>query len=57
MNLKAKLIILSDKLDKLGLLKDADIIDLLLKKSAEEKDISKILNEEVDADEPASWAQ
>jgi hypothetical protein len=54
MNLKAKLIILSDKLDKLGLLKDADIIDLLLKKSSEEKDISKILNEEVDNEEPAS---
>lgn len=34
MKLKDKLIILSDKLDRLGLQKDADIIDLLLKKVA-----------------------
>jgi len=54
MNLKAKLIILSDKLDKLGLIKDADTIDFLLKKSSEEKDVSKILEEEVEPEESAS---
>lgn len=45
MNLKDRLILLSDKLDRLGLQKDADIIDDLLNKIASEGAI-KILEEE-----------
>lgn len=45
MNLKDRLILLSDKLDRLGLQKDADVIDDLLNKIASEGAI-KILEEE-----------
>ena len=56
MKLKAKLIILSDKLDRLGLLKDADVIDFLLKRSSEENDLAKVLEEDLESEEQASWA-
>ena len=36
MNLKKELVLLSDKLDRLGLTKDADVIDHLLNKIASE---------------------
>jgi hypothetical protein len=48
MNIKAKLIVLSDKLDRLGLTKDADLIDFLLKSSSEKKNLSEVLEEEVE---------
>ena len=54
MKLKAKLIILSDKLDRLGLLKDADVIDFLLKRSSEENDLAKVLEEDLESEEQAS---
>lgn len=49
MNLKDRLILLSDKLDRLGLQKDADVIDDLLNKIASEGAI-KILEEESEED-------
>jgi len=56
MNLKDKLILLSDKLDMLGLQKDADVIDDLLNKIASEG-VIKILEEESEEDgqEQNSW--
>lgn len=50
MNLKAKLIILSDKLDRLGLSKDADTIDKILVKLSSEA-LLGILNEEEEEDQ------
>lgn len=49
MNLKDRLILLSDKLDRLGLQKDADTIDSLLKKIAS-KGAMEFLEEELEAD-------
>ena len=46
MNLKKELVLLSDKLDRLGLTKDADVIDHLLNKIASEGAMS-LLDDEV----------
>jgi hypothetical protein len=51
MNLKKELVLLSDKLDRLGLQKDADIIDHLLQKIASEGAM-KLLEGEDDSDDP-----
>jgi len=51
MNLKKELVLLSDKLDRLGLQKDADIIDHLLQKIASEGAM-KLLEGEGDSDDP-----
>ena len=53
MKLKDKLIILSDKLDRLGLQKDADIIDLLLKKVATSNASDLLDDEDLSDDEKA----
>lgn len=45
MNLKDRLILLSDKLDRLGLTKDADVIDHLLNKIASEGAMSLLDDE------------
>jgi hypothetical protein len=50
MNLKKELILLSDKLDRLGLSKDADVIDHLLNKIASEGALS-LLDDEDDSDD------
>ena len=50
MNLKDRLILLSDKLDRLGLQKDADVIDDLLNKIASEGALS-LLDDEADSDD------
>lgn len=50
MNLKKELILLSDKLDRLGLSKDADVIDHLLNKIASEGALS-LLDDEADSDD------
>jgi len=50
MNLKDELILLSDKLDRLGLQKDADLIDNLLTKIAS-KGAMELLEEEHAADD------
>ena len=47
MNLKKELVLLSDKLDRLGLTKDADVIDHLLNKIASEGAMS-LLDDEVE---------
>ena len=54
MNLKKELILLSDKLDRLGLSKDADTIDLAIK-IAIDNGVITIFEEEIeeDADEPS----
>lgn len=54
MNLKKELVLLSDKLDRLGLTKDADIIDLAIK-VAIDNGVITIFEEEIeeDADEPS----
>tara|TARA_R110000772_G_scaffold181363_1_gene292669 strand:- start:235 stop:417 length:183 start_codon:yes stop_codon:yes gene_type:complete len=49
-DLKTQLIILSDKLDRLGLLKDANIIDSLLK-TALDKGFLEDLEDELKLDE------
>lgn len=53
MNLKKELVLLSDKLDRLGLTKDADIIDLAIK-IATDSGVIAIFEEEVEEsdDEP-----
>lgn len=51
MNLKKELVLLSDKLDRLGFAKDADVIDHLLNKIASEGAMS-LLDDE--AEEEAS---
>jgi|TARA_B100001094_G_scaffold292612_1_gene311927 hypothetical protein len=53
MNLKDKLILISDKLDRLGLQKDADVIDSLLTKIAS-KGIMELLEELPSDDEEKS---
>lgn len=50
MNLKKELILLSDKLDRLGLSKDADVIDHLLNKIASEGALS-LLDDEDDSED------
>lgn len=50
MNLKKELVILSDKLDRLGLTKDADIIDLAIK-TAIDNGVITIFEEELEADD------
>ena len=54
MKLKDKLIILSDKLDRLGLQKDADVIDLLLKKVATSNAAELLEEEDLSDDEEAN---
>ena len=57
MDLKKKLVLLSDRLDRLGMQKEADIIDLTLKTAIDANfaaELEKILvldDEEVEADE------
>jgi hypothetical protein len=50
MNLKKELVRLSDKLDRLGLTKDADIIDLAIK-TAIDNGVITIFEEELEADD------
>ena len=49
MNLKRELVLLSDKLDRLGLQRDADIIDLAIK-VAHERGLIEIFEEEISED-------
>lgn len=51
MNLKKELVLLSDKLDRLGLTKDADVIDHLLNKIASEGAMS-LLDDENEEETP-----
>jgi len=48
MNLKKKLILLSDKLDRLGMSKEADVVDLTIKAAMESGLIKKLEDTPVD---------
>ena len=51
MDLKKKLVLLSDRLDRLGLSKEADIIDLTIKKAMDSEFIKELENTFVEEDE------
>jgi len=48
MNLKKKLILLSDKLDRLGMSKEADVVDLTIKIATESGLIEQLENTSTD---------